>query len=215
MTRTRAHARNDGRTRSNGRSFAAADSHRIRRAVSFVIVCGLFLASSAKSLPENEGSVEYPVKLAFLYNFTKFVDWPRDSFRSPTAPIIICIVGDDPFSPNSESELRTRTAGGHPIEVRTLRPTDILNVCQVAFVPFTAEEQATSIVRELKGSSTLTVGESVGFAALGGIINFTVEGNKLHFEVNVLAADRAGLKISANMLALARIVHDGERSTGD
>ena len=215
MTKTRTHARNDGRTGSNGRSSATTDSHRIRRAVLFVIVFGLFFAGSAKSLPENEGSVEYPIKLAFLYNFTKFVEWPRDSFRSPAAPLVICIVGDDPFSPNSEGELRTRTAGGHPIEVRTLRPTDILNVCQVAFVPVTAEEQATSIVRGLKGSSTLTVGESVGFAALGGIINFTVEENKLHFEVNLLAADRAGLKISANMLALARIVHDGERSTGE
>jgi hypothetical protein len=195
--------------------FTARDSGRIRRAVFFVTACCLFLIGSARALPENEESVEYPVKLAFLYNFTKFVEWPRDSFRSPSAPLVICIVGNDPFSPNIESELRTRTVGGHPIEVRTLKPGDILNVCQLAFVPVTAEDQATKIVKALKGSSTLTVGEADGFAALGGIINLTVEGNKLHFEVNLLAADRAGLKISANMLALAKIVHDGEHSTGD
>jgi len=85
----------------------------------------------------------------------------------------------------------------------------------VVFVPVTAEDQAPRIVKILKGSSTLTVGETEGFAVLGGIINFTTEGNKLHFEVNLLAAERAGLKISAKMLALAKIVHDEVRSTGD
>lgn len=163
----------------------------------------------------NEQTVEYPVKLAFLYNFTKFVEWPPDSYHSPNAPLVICIVGKDPFSPDIEGELRTRTVGSHPIEVRTLRPSDILNACHMVFVPATAEDQASRIVRGLKGSSTLTVGETEGFAVLGGIINLTAEGNKLHFEVNLVAAERASLKISANMLALAKIVHDGERSTGD
>ena len=195
------------------RLLAAWGSHWTRRAIFLLIACWLFSIGSAKALPENQESVGYPVKLAFIYNFTKFVEWPRDSFRSPVAPLVICIIGDDPFSPNTEDELRTRTAGGHPIEVRTLKPSDILNMCQIAFVPVTAEHQATRIVRGLKGSSTLTVGETEGFAAMGGIIDFTVEGNKLHFEVNVLAADRAGLKISAKMLALASIVNEGEPST--
>ncbi|MGC1684329.1 MAG: YfiR family protein [Candidatus Acidiferrales bacterium] len=163
----------------------------------------------------NEETVEYPVKLAFLYNFTKFVEWPPDSYSTPIAPLVICIVGHDPFGQDLEGELRTRTAGSHPIEIRTLRPSDILSACHVVFVPVTAEDQAPRIVKILKGSSTLTVGETEGFAVLGGIINFTTEGNKLHFEVNLLAAERAGLKISAKMLALAKIVHDEVRSTGD
>jgi hypothetical protein len=128
---------------------------------------------------------------------------------------VICIVGKDPFSPDIEGELRTRTAGSHPIEVKTLRPSDVLNVCHMVFVPATAEDQATRIVRGLKGSSTLTVGETEGFAAMGGIINLTTEGSKLHVEVNLLAAERANLKISANMLVLAKIVHDGDHSTGN
>jgi len=163
----------------------------------------------------NEETVEYPVKLAFLYNFTKFVEWPPDSYRSPSAPLVICIVGTDPFSPDIEAELRTRTVGSHPIEVRTLRPSDILNVCHMVFVPATAEDQATRIVRGLNGSNTLTVGETKGFAVLGGIINLTSEGNRLHFEINLLAAERASLKISANMLALAKIVHSEEHFAGN
>jgi hypothetical protein len=163
----------------------------------------------------NEETVEYPVKLAFLYNFTKFVDWPPDSYRGPGAPLEICIVGNDPFSPAIEGELRTRTVGSHPIEVKTLGPSDIMSACQIVFVPVTAEDQATRVVRSLKGSSSLTVGETEGFTALGGIINLTAEGSKLHFEVNLLAAERAHLKISAKMLALAKIVHDENPSAGD
>jgi len=158
--------------------------------------------------------VEYPVKLAFLYNFTKFVEWPPDSYLAPGAPLVICIVGHDPFSPDIEGELRSRTVGSHPIEVRTLRPSDIMSVCHMVFVPLTEKDNAARIVRGLKGSSTLTVGETEGFAVRGGIINLTAEGSKLHFEVNLLAADRAGLKISAKMLALAKIVQDEKPSAG-
>jgi hypothetical protein len=194
---------------------ARVDWLRIRRATVFIIVCWLFSNSAPKALPPNVETVEYPVKLAFLYNFTKFVEWPSDSFRNPDASLVICIVGNDPFNPSIEGELRRRTVGSHPIEVRTLRTSDILSVCHIVFVPVTAEDQATKVVRGLKGSSTLTVGETEGFALRGGIINFTTEGNKLHFEVNLLAAERAGLKISGKMLALAKIVHDEGNSTGD
>jgi len=152
--------------------------------------------------------VEYPVKLAFLYNFTKFVEWPVGSFRDAGAPMTICIVGDDPFSSNLESELRTRTVGGHPVEVNRLKPTDTLSTCQMVFVPFTAKNQSVRIVKGLKGANTLTVGEAEGFATLGGMINLTVEGNKLHFEVNLDAAERAGLKISSKLLSMARIVKE-------
>jgi hypothetical protein len=207
--------RNDGGSGWIRRFVARVDWLRIRRATVFIIVCWLSSNSAPKALPLNVETVEYPVKLAFLYNFTKFVEWPTDSFRNPDAPLVICIVGNDPFSPSTEGELRSRTVGSHPIEVRTLRTSDILSVCHMVFVPVTAEDQATKVVRDLKGSSTLTVGETEGFAVRGGIINLMAEGNKLHFEVNLLAAERAGLKISAKMLALAKIVHDENPSAGD
>jgi hypothetical protein len=200
-----------------GRRFAAwFYSRRIQRVSFFIIIaCWLFSTGSPKAHSQNGESVEYPIKLACLYNFTKFVEWPPDSFRGPSAPLVICIIGDDPFSPDLEGELRTRTVAGHPVEVRTLKPNDNLSICHMVFVPATEKDQAARIVRGLKGSSTLTVGETEGFALLGGIINLTVEGNKLHFEVNLLAAERAGLKISAKLLALAKIVHDEGPSKGD
>jgi hypothetical protein len=120
----------------------------------------------------------------------------------------ICILGHDPFSPGLEGELRTRTVAGHPIEVRTLRPTDALSVCHMVFIPVTEKDQTDRILKSLNGSSILTVGESEGFAARGGIINLTVEGDTVHFEVNQLAAERAGLKISSKLLSMAKIVKE-------
>ena len=190
------------------RHFApGADSRRIPRVSFFIVACWLFL-NPLSAVSVNEGSLEYPLKLAFLYNFTKFVEWPSASFRDPGASLAICVIGNDPFSPDLEAELRSRTVGSHPVEVKTLRSSDALSVCHIVFVPATEENRAARIVSSLKGSSTLTVGETEGFAGLGGIINLTVEQDKLHFEVNPLAAERAGLKISSKLLSLAKIVNE-------
>jgi hypothetical protein len=184
-------------------------SRRTRRALFFAIIaCCLLLSTSPRALSQKEEGAEYTIKLAFLYNFTKFVEWPPDSYRDAGAPLMICIVGHDPFSQSLEEELRTRAVGGHPVEVKTLRANDKLSACQIVFVPVTEKDQADRIVRSLKGSKTLTVGETEGFAVLGGIINLTVEGNKVHFEINQVAAERAGLKISSRLLSIAKIVKE-------
>jgi hypothetical protein len=180
---------------------------RIRRATLFILAGWLF-----SNVLLNGESAEYPIKLVFLYNFAKFVEWPANAYRAPGAPLAICIVGRDPFSPDIEGELRTRAVSGHPVEFLTLKPTDTLSACHMVFIPVTEKDQADKIVRGLKGSCILTVGETEGFAALGGIINLTVEGNKVHFEINRLAADRAGLKISSKLLSLAKIVTEQDHA---
>jgi hypothetical protein len=119
--------------------------------------------------------------------------------------------GDGNFSQapkDIEGELQTRKAWGHPVELLTLRPAEALSTCHLLFIPVTEKNQAGKIVRSLEGSSTLTVGETEGFAAMGGVINLTVEKSEIRFEVNPLAAGRAHLKISSKLLSLARIVTD-------
>ena len=205
MINIRLQARHSSQSRGMRRSAIAIDWRRVRRAFFVTLACWLVLSPSPRALSSAE-SVEYPVKLAVLYNFTKFVEWPVNSFRDSRAPLAICVVGRDPFSADLEGELRTRTVGEHPVDVRKLRSTDTLSVCHVVFIPVTEKDDAEKIVKGLKGSSTLTVGETKGFAAEGGIINLMVEENSVHFEINQLAAERAGLKISSKLLSLARIV---------
>jgi len=179
--------------------------------ISMMVLWILLSSASSRAVAVNEEDLEYAAKLAFLYNFAKFIEWPPGSFHSPSAPLVICIAGRDPFSPGTENELRTRTVSGHPIEIRPLRATDPVGVCGMVFIPVTERDQADNILQRSRGSSTLTVGEIPGFAARGGIINLTVEGNRLHFEINQLAAERAGLKISSRLFSLAKIVTDDPR----
>jgi hypothetical protein len=179
---------------------------RLRKRSLIIVVCWLFIDVFPTAFTLNGESVEYPVKLAFLYNFTKFVEWPADSYSDPGAPLAICVVGHDPFGAEIEGALQSRKAWGHPVQVLTLGPAATLSACHVVFIPVTEKDQAGRILRSLKGSSILTVGETDGFAAMGGIINLTVEKSEVHFEVNRLAADRARLKLSARLLSLAKIV---------
>jgi YfiR/HmsC-like len=180
---------------------------RLQKSIA-IVACWFCLNIFPESRPLNGDSVEYPVKLAFLYNFAQFVEWPADSYSNQSAPLSICIVGHDPFSPSTEGEIQARKAWGHPVEVLKPGRPVTLTTCHIVFIPVSDSDQAGRILRSLKGSSALTVGETEGFAAMGGIINLTVEKSQVHFEVNRLAADRAHLKISSRLLNLARIVPD-------
>jgi len=154
-----------------------------------------------------EGDDEYRVKLAFLYNFAQFVEWPPEAFRDPAAPLTICVAGQDPFQGEIGQGLRGRTAGGHLVEIKRLKRDENPRGCQIIFVRAGDRKLAGRLVAGLRGSSTLTVGESKGFADLGGVINLVVEENKLRFEINLGAARQTRLKISSKLLALAKIVN--------
>ncbi|MGA2076451.1 MAG: YfiR family protein, partial [Terriglobia bacterium] len=149
---------------------------------------------------------EYRVKLAFLYNFAQFVEWPADAFRDPAAPLTICVAGQDPFEGEIGQGLRGRTAGGHLVEIRKLKRDENPRGCHMIFVRAGDRKLAGRLLADLRGSSTLTVGETKGFADLGGVINLVVEENKLRFEINLGAARQTRLKLSSKLLALAKIV---------
>jgi hypothetical protein len=98
MMNIRMKKRNDRRS-GRGWSFSAqVDLRRLRRVCAFIASCWL-LVNPAMALSLDEETVEYPLKLACLYNFTKFIEWPAGSYRDPEASLAICIVGVDPFNP--------------------------------------------------------------------------------------------------------------------
>ena len=174
----------------------------------WAVACLVLMAAPPQAWAQGKNEGEYRVKLAFLYNFAQFVQWPADTFRDSGAPLTICVAGDNPFRGEIEQSLRGRTVGGHPIEVRKLHPDEDPHACQMIFVRATEMKATPRILASSKGSSTLTVGEAKGFAERGGIINLTREENKLRFEVNIDAAAQTRLKISSKLLALAKIVKE-------
>jgi hypothetical protein len=175
------------------------------------LLCVLALVQPPRAWAQSDDSAEYRVKLAFLYNFAQFIQWPADAFSGPAAPLTMCVAGQDPFKGEIGQRLHGRTAAGHPIQIRRLKPDDDPQACHIVFVRAGEKRAAAEILAALKGSNTLTVGESKGFAEKGGLINLTLDEDKLSFEINLAAAMRTRLKISSKVLALARIVGEGHK----
>jgi hypothetical protein len=170
------------------------------------------LAAAAPGVSAQVTSGEYELKAAFLFNFAKFIDWPPSSFASPQANFSICILGNDPFGSAMDDLLRGKTIGNRAVEI--IRRNEVAEVrhCQVVFISPSEKGRVKEILDGLKGTNALVVGETPGFAAAGGAIQFAIEENHVHFLINTDAADRAGLKVSSKLLSLAHLVHDGEKN---
>jgi hypothetical protein len=149
------------------------------------------------------GPVEYQVKAAYLLNFTRYVEWPEQAFTSPTAPIEICVLGADPFEGALEQAVAGRLTRGRPLIVQFKRSASEARYCPVVFVTGSFWRRNRSVLDQLQGHGVLTVGDSREFAEAGGIIGFVIRDANVRFVVNLDARDRAGLRISSRMLALA------------
>jgi hypothetical protein len=165
-----------------------------------------FLAAVAQA----QSATEYQVKAAFLFNFAKFVEWPADAFLNADAPLQICVLGPDPFGRDFEQVIEDKSVNGHRLEV--IHPSGVLQAksCQIVFVAATEKSQILQIFQGLKGASVLTVGDTPGFAKMGGIINFVIEDSRVRFEINLKAAELAHLKLSARLLTVAKLVLNEE-----
>jgi YfiR/HmsC-like len=173
-----------------------------------LVLLALCLPSSA----EESQPIEYQLKAAFLFNFVKFIDWPPDSFGGPQAPFSICILGGDPFGHLLDDALAGKTVAGRAILVRRCQTDPEARTCQVIFLSRAQARRLPEVLQALRGTSVLLVGESDGFAAGGGSIEFYFQDDRVRFRINPDAASRAGLTISSKLLALAVIVHDQQAS---
>ena len=165
------------------------------------------IASAQASAPG-----EYQLKAAFLFNFAKFIDWPVASFSGPEARFSICILGMDPFGRSMDDLLRGKMIADRRVSVERSKQIADVRHCQMVFVSSSEKSHLKEILDGLKGTSVLVVGETDGFAEAGGAIQFAIEDNHVRFLINMDAADRAGLKVSSNLLSLAHVVHDGGKN---
>lgn len=171
-----------------------------------VAVAVLGLLGLAAPVSAQKAAGEYDVKAAFLYNFAKFVQWPPDAFDAPGSPMTLCILGKDPFGDTLDTLVRGETLQGRRMAV--YRTRDVLEVrdCHIVFLPQGERSRQEEVLAVVRGAHTLTVGESDSFLDGGGVIRFVLEANRVRFEVNLAAAERNGLRISSQLLRLARSV---------
>jgi hypothetical protein len=166
------------------------------------LLLGVFLVLGASA----EAMGEYQVKAAFLYNFARFVEWPPATFSNDKEPLRICVIGKDPFGGALEEAVRAKTVAGRSLAVSGISEGRQAAGCRILFVSSSEKNRLRAIFRALPPTGILTVGDTEGFAAQGGMVNFKLQDGRIRFEINVEAAERENLRISSKVLTLAEIV---------
>lgn len=163
----------------------------------------LACAAPARAQPPEAGA--NAVKAAFLYNFTKFVEWPANAFEGPRSPFRVCVFADAAFRRDLEGMLAGESVGARPVTV-SADPREVRG-CHVAYFGTAAMERASQLLPSLRQTPVLTVGEGPRFLEQGGLIAFALEQNRVRFDVNKAAMDRSGLVVSSKLLRVARHVN--------
>jgi hypothetical protein len=155
---------------------------------------------------------EYQVKAAFVFHFAQLVDWPADALGSEDRPLILCTTGENALSGVLDTTVRGKQTGTHPLGVRHLQEKDDPGGCHLLFIVGKDKRRAAAILARLNNAPILTVGESDDFVERGGMIGFCLQENKIRFDINLNAAQRANLKISSRLLLLAKtVIGDGRQ----
>ena len=169
----------------------------------FFILVALLSAAPRSLFAEDSASQEYKVKAAFLYNFTLFVEWPEEAFTGNDSPLTVCILGKSPFGDALDS-LKGKTAKKRKLVIRQINRVEEMGNCHVLFVSTSEKMDLPNILAAVKNQNVLTVSDMDRFAQTGGIINFITLEDKVRFEINLKAAQQARIKISSQLLKLAR-----------
>jgi YfiR/HmsC-like len=169
-----------------------------------VLYCAVFLTATQPAGAQAVTPVAYQVKAVFLYNFCQFTDWPAESFVSPESPLVIAVLGPNPFGNYLEETIAGEKANGHPLVIRYFKEINDISNCHILFV--NPAVKIKEVITAVNGRTILTVSDADVFAKAGGMIEFFMAGNKIRFKINVKAAKAAGLNISSKLLRLAEIV---------
>ena len=166
-------------------------------ALAFLALCAA--RSQTAPLPE------YNVKGAFLLNIAKYAEWPAQSFADTNAPVVIGILGDDPFGAALDRIVHGRVINDRKIAVRRSKRIADLRGAHVVFIGASESDRAASICANLAESGTLCVGDTDATAAFTAI-NFSIENGRIVFSVNLAAVKRSNIAISSKLLHLAKSV---------
>lgn len=168
----------------------------------------LILSFMSVSMTHQQPDIapEYQVKAVFLYNFTQFVEWPPSAFASADSPLVIGILGKDPFGKFIDETIQGESFNGHPLLVKRLSSVDETQSCHIVFINQPDKVKLKETIDILNGKSILTVSDANNFAKLGGMVRFVTENRKTRLRINLEATRNANLTISSKLLRLAEIV---------
>ena len=167
-----------------------------------LLMCKVLFLSAQTLAPAPR---ECQVKAVFLYNFTHFVEWPASSFSTDQAPLVIGILGENPFGSYLQETVSGEKVNGHPLVVQYYKKLEEVQACQILFISMSETNKLEQILAGLKGRNLLTVSDAASFLQEGGMIRFFIKSNKIQLQINLEATKTANLVISSKLLRLAEI----------
>ncbi|MCD6067604.1 MAG: YfiR family protein [Bacteroidetes bacterium] len=167
--------------------------------LAFILIYG----TAVKAQPPT--AMEKQVKAVFLFNFTQFTEWPANAFSSPEAPLVIGILGDDPFGKYIDEVIAGEKANNHPLVVKRYSSEEDIKNCHVLFINISESNKQKQVLSGLKNEGILTISDQSTFLKQGGMIRFFTKDNKIQFQINPDAVKSDNLIISSKLLRLASI----------
>ena len=176
----------------------------------FGIVASLLLTTRAVGQTLDE----YQVKAAFIVKFAAFVEWPAAAFKGPADPLVICVMGRNPFGHQIENMVEGKSVDGRAFAVRAITDGRDAIACHILFVSSSEQRRFGSILDLLKNTSVLPVGDTNDFLAEGGLIILRLEDGKVRIEIDARAAKARNLRVSSRLLELAQGPARSEKCSG-
>lgn len=150
---------------------------------------------------------EYRIKAAYLFNFGRYTQWPKDYWKNKETPFVIGILGTNPFGTSLDQIATHKELQGRKILIRYFKDIKEYQPCQMLYISVSVPiDKQRAIIAKLANSKVLLVGEQHAFLQEGGMVSFLLEENKVRFGVNLAPINRDNLKISSKVLKLAAIV---------
>jgi len=196
------------RSRAARKEFRAFSKFRERgRAVLFIFGLWLVLFCLGLNVARSQTvSHEYPLKAVFLFNFAQFTDWPANAFDKPDSPLVIGVLGDDPFGALLDDAVRDETVNGRKFVVERYRRVEDIKTCHILFISQSETRRLDKIVAALKEKPVLTVSDIDGSAYRGVCVRFITENNKIRLRINTDSLKEANLTMSSKLLRVSEII---------
>jgi hypothetical protein len=171
----------------------------------FLLMAGIMPLSDAAT---NSGNREYALKAVFLYRCSQFVEWPENAFSDSGSPLVIGILGSDPFGNAIDATVKGEVVNGRKVVVQRYDGISDVKDCHILFICNSEEERVDEVLEGIRNQHILTIGDTAGFASRGGMVEIDIERNKLQAKVNLRSAKASGLTISSKLLRLAKIIEE-------
>jgi YfiR/HmsC-like len=176
--------------------------HGMRLSATLVVVAWMSIGV-AKLTGQQAKPGEYQVKAAYLYNFARFVEWPEKTAADASNGFTICVLGQNPFGGALSSTFANETINGKSVVARSIPDSSEAAKCRILFISASEGDRLRQILATVRDASVLTVSDLPQFSHSGGMVQFTMEGSHVRFEVNLAPAERAGLVLSSELLKVA------------